>query len=145
MAKRGRPFEAGNKFGQGRPIGSRNKKALIIEELLEQNSEPLLHKALKLAEQGNIPILRLLLDRVLPRPKDPPVSIGPLPMRTPEELLQAQANVMQEIALGQLTLNQAEQIFSLIEARCRLLHTQVIEQRLSALEERRDGEPNKAA
>jgi hypothetical protein len=146
MAKRGRPFEAGNQIGHGRPLGSRNKNTLLIEELLNENSESLMHKALNLAQQGNIPMLRLLLDRVLPRPKDAPVSIGPLPMSTPAELLQAQETVMQELALGQLTLNQAEQIFSLIEARRRVLETQELEQRLRALEERTLGrEPNKAA
>ena len=67
-------------------------------------------------------------------------------MSTPEELLQAQENVMQELALGQLTLNQAEQIFSLIEARRRVLETQELEQRLSALEKRMLGrEPNNVA
>jgi hypothetical protein len=75
MAKRGRPFEEGNEFGHGRPFGSRNKKTLLIEELLDENSESLLHKALKLAQEGNIPMLRLLLDRVLPQPKDAAVSI----------------------------------------------------------------------
>src|SRR5215470_17462878 len=136
MAKRGRPFEAGNRLGHGRPLGSRNKNTLIIEELLYENSESLLHKALNLAQQGNIPMLRLLQDRVLPRPKDAPVSIGPLPMGTADELLQAQERVMQELALGQISLNQAQQIFSLIEARRRVLETQELEQRLRTLEER---------
>ena len=117
MAKRGRTFEAGNRFGRGRPPGSRNLKTLLIEELLDENSESLLHKALNLAQEGNIPMLRLLLDRVLSRPKDAAVGIGLLQMRTPEELLQAQEGGVQELALGQLTPNQAEQIFSLIEAR----------------------------
>jgi hypothetical protein len=71
---------------QGRSVGSRNKNTLLIEDLLDQNSESLLHKALNLAQQGNIPMLRLLLDCVSPRPKDAPVTTGPLPMRSPEEL-----------------------------------------------------------
>jgi hypothetical protein len=146
MAKRGRPFEADNKFGHGRPVGSRNKNTLLVEELLDEKSESLLQKALSLAQQGNIPMLRLLLDRVLPRQKDAPVSIEPLPISTPEELLQAQESVMRELALGQLSLRQAQQIFSLIEARRRVLETQELEQRLRALEERMLGrEPNKAA
>ena len=146
MAKRGRPFEAGNKFGLGRPPGSRNQKTVLIEEFLDENCESLLHKALNLAQEGNIPMLRLLLDRVLPRAKDAAVSIELLPLRTPEELLQAQEGVMQELALGQLTPNQAEQIFSLIEARRRLLETHELEQRLHALEKRMlGGEPDKAA
>ena len=52
---------------------------------------------------------------------------------------------MQETALGQLTLNQAEQIFSLIEARRQLLDTHELEQRLRAIEEQSLGGPNKAA
>jgi hypothetical protein len=146
MAKRGRPFEADNKLGRGRPPGSRNQKTLLIEGLLDENSESLLNKALNLAQQGNIPMLRLLLDRVLPRPKDAAVSMGLLPLRTPEELLQAQEGVMQELELGQLTPNQAEQIFSLIEARRRVLETQELAQRVRALEQRMLGrEPDEAA
>ena len=61
MATRGRPFQEGNKLGRGRPLGSRNKKTLLIEELLCENSESLLQKALDLAQQGNVPMLRLLL------------------------------------------------------------------------------------
>ena len=78
-------------------------------------------------------MLRLLLDRVLPRPKDAAVSIGLLQMRTPEELLHAQENVM---PLGQLIPNQAQQIFCLIEACRRLLETQELVQRVRGLEER---------
>ena len=137
MAKRGRPFEAGNEFGRGRPLGSRNKNTLIIEELLNENSESLLNKALNLARQGNIPMLRLLLDRVLPRPKDGAVSIGLLPMATTEDLLRAQENALQELALGQITPNQAAQIFSLIEARRLLLDTHEYEQGMRAALEQR--------
>ena len=90
-------------------------------------------------------MLRFLLDCVLPRPKDAAVGIGLLQMRTPEELLQAQEGVMQELALGQLTPNQAEQIFSLIEARRRLLETHELEQRLRAIEKRMLGGADKVA
>jgi hypothetical protein len=134
--KRGRPFETGNRFGRGRPLGSRNKKTRLIEELLDENSESLLHKALDLAQQGNVPMLRLLLDRVLPRPKDAPVTIGPLPMDTPAELLGAQAKVMRDLALGKLTPNQAEQIFSLMENYRHLLEFENLEPRFRAVEQR---------
>ena len=46
MAQRGRPFEAGNKFGKGRPRGSRNKTTIAAQELLNSYSEPILRKAL---------------------------------------------------------------------------------------------------
>jgi hypothetical protein len=146
MAQRGRPFKPGNKFGRGRPRGSRNKKTILIEELLAENSQSLVRKALELAHQGDVSMLRFLLDRVLPRPKEEPIKIGPLPMATPEELLQAQAKVTQALTSGQITLNQAEQIFALIENVRRLLETQNLEQRVRNIEElfQRE-EPDKAA
>jgi hypothetical protein len=135
MAQRGRPFQPGNKFGRGRPRGSRNKRAVLVEELLAENSHSLLSQALKMAHEGNVPLLRLLLDRVLPRPKDAPVEIGPLPIGTPAELEQSQAKVMQELGLGQLTLHQAEQIFSLLDNRRRVLETHELAQHVRAIED----------
>ena len=136
MAQRGQPFKPGNKFGRGRPLGSRNKKTLLIEELLCENSESLLQKALDLAQQGNVPMLRLLLDRILPRPKDASVTIGPLSMDTPADLLQAQAKVMRELATGKLTPSQTEQIFSLMGNYRRLLELKNSEQRFHAVGQR---------
>ena len=42
--KRGRPFEPGNKLGRGRPPGSRNKKTLIIQEILAKEDRRLREK-----------------------------------------------------------------------------------------------------
>jgi hypothetical protein len=146
MAKRGRPFQPGNKLGRGRPSGSRNKKTVLIEELLADNSEPLLRKALQLALKGNTQMLRLLLDPVLRRPKDAPVTIGRLPMGTPEELLQSQARVMQELASGKLSLNQVEQIFQMLENARKLMETRDHNQRVRAMEQLLEREePDKAA
>ena len=146
MAKRGRPFQAGNKIGRGRPPGSRNQKTVLIEELLAEKSPSLLSKALKLAQQGNVPLLRLFLDRILPRPKDEPIEIGHLPMGTPEELLQSQARVMQELASGKLSLNQVEQIFQMLENARKLIETRDLDQRVRAMEQLLGNEePKKAA
>jgi hypothetical protein len=59
--KRGRPFEAGNEFGRGRPPGSRNQKTLVLQELLEEHAPALMRKALVMAMQGNVPLLKTLL------------------------------------------------------------------------------------
>jgi hypothetical protein len=146
MAQRGQPFKPGNKFGRGRPRGSPNKKTVLAEEFLAENSQPLLRKAVKLALQGNTQMLRLLLDPVLRRPKDAPVTIGPLPMGTPEELLQSQARVMQELASGKLSLTQVEQIFQMLENARKLMETRDLDQRVRAMEQLLEREePDKAA
>ena len=65
--KRGRPFEPGNKFGRGRPRGSRNKKAIELQQLLDEYLPALMRKAIAMALQGDVSLLRMLLDRKLPK------------------------------------------------------------------------------
>jgi hypothetical protein len=72
--KRGRPFEPGNQFGRGRPLGSRNKKTLAVQHLLEEHSESVLRKALVRALEGDSPMLQTLLSYILARPKDAPLK-----------------------------------------------------------------------
>jgi hypothetical protein len=105
--KRGRPFELGNKFGRGRPRGSRNKKTLLIQGLLEEHAAALMRKSLLLALQGDTQLLRLILDHLLLRPQDSPVKMGRLPMNTTEELLESHETVMKKLASGALTPMQA--------------------------------------
>jgi hypothetical protein len=61
MEKRGRPFEVGNKLGRGRPRGSRNKRTLAVQELLNGHTEGLVRKALVMALQGDAGSLDLEL------------------------------------------------------------------------------------
>jgi hypothetical protein len=65
---RGRPFERGNKFGRGRPPGSRNRKTTALQKLLDDYSPALLRKSVALALQGDVPLLRMFVDRMLPAP-----------------------------------------------------------------------------
>jgi hypothetical protein len=92
--KRGRPFEPGNKFGRGRPKGSRSKKTLILRQILDEFAPVLMHKCVRLALEGDVSLLRLLLGSKLPRPSDSVVKIGRLPTDTPEDLVQAHSVVV---------------------------------------------------
>jgi hypothetical protein len=69
MPKRGRPFESGNKCGRGRPRGSRNKKN-AAQQLLDENSVPLLRKALADSYKGDSAMLRMIVGYLLRIPKD---------------------------------------------------------------------------
>jgi len=67
-------------------------------------------------------------------------------MGTPEELLQSQARVMQELASGKLSLNQVEQIFQMLENARKLMETRDRDQRVRAMEQLLEREePDKAA
>ena len=138
--KRGRPFEPGNKLGRGRPPGSRNKRTLLGQSLLEQHEGAVVRKALSSALQGDSPMTRALLPYILKRPTDPPPNIGPLPMGTAQELLQSNENVMKALAAGKLTLPQAQVIDTLIETRRRVVETGEMDARIQVLEQLRERE-----
>ena len=56
---RGRPFERGNKFGRGRPPGSRNKVPHSLQKLLHKHGEAILRKCMVEALKGEKQAMRL--------------------------------------------------------------------------------------
>jgi hypothetical protein len=67
---RGRQFELGNTFGQGRPPGSPNKKGLMLQRLLLENSEEIIGTLIDLAKKGDRAAMALCVERLIPRLKD---------------------------------------------------------------------------
>ena len=70
MSKRGRPFQPGNQFGRGRPAGSRNKKSLVLQEMLFDRSREVMLKVIGRAKEGDPVALKLCVERLIPRLKD---------------------------------------------------------------------------
>ena len=134
MSVRGRPFQAGNKFGRGRPRGSRNKASLAAQALLDGHSEALIKKCMHMAFSGDTTALRLCIERVLPTCKELPVSVAPLRGRTAGELAQTFEGLLKQVSSGQLTLAAAQTIANMLEMRRRTLETESHEARLEALE-----------
>jgi len=134
MPARGRPFEPGNKFGRGRPRGSRNKTNLLARDLLDSHAEPLVTKLVYMALKGDRTAIRLCIDRVVPPRRDLPVKLGNLPMGTPEELNIASGVLVKRVIGGHLAPSEALPVAQLIEGRRRVIETQDIEHRLRALE-----------
>ncbi len=60
---RGRPFRPGNKYGRGRPRGSRNKATGLFQKTLERYAESLAKKLVQEAFQGTPTALRLCIER----------------------------------------------------------------------------------
>jgi hypothetical protein len=134
MASRGRPFQTGNKLGRGRPRGSRNKATAQLQELLHEFATPMLRKAIADALKGDRPVLRLLLDRILPARREAPVTVGALPARTAAEVSKASEKLVQKVASGKLTIPEGEGFLSLLETRRRSIVTEELEKRILSLE-----------
>ena len=136
MAVRGRPFEPGNKFGRGRPPGSRNKKTVLAQALLNSHAEHIAAKVVAQALQGDRTALRLAVDRVLPVRREPHVFLGPIRTKTAAQLSESLGVIIQKVTEGQLTIAEGQGMADLLEKRRRAIETEDIDQRLRALEGR---------
>jgi hypothetical protein len=134
--KRGRPFEPGNKFGRGRLRGSRNKKTLPAQQLLDEHGESIVRKALIKGLEGDARMLQTLLPYLLQRRKDLPLHTAALRTTTATELSQSFEVVLQKTCSGQITLGHAPKLTDLIEARRQLLQTEEFGRPLQVLEKR---------
>ena len=132
--KRGRPFEPGNKFGRGRPRGSRNKRTLIAQQLLDEHAEPIVRKAMILALQGDSRLLQSLLSYILPRRKDAPLKTAKLRTATTEELSESFEQILKKVSSGEITLSQARELVVLMEARRDMVKTEEFDKRLRVVE-----------
>ncbi|MGB9456376.1 MAG: hypothetical protein WCB12_10050 [Bryobacteraceae bacterium] len=130
---RGRPFEPGNRFGRGRPKGSPNKKTQQAQKLFEENSPAIMALAINRSREDPH-MLRMLASHVVPQRRGLPVNLGRLPMDTLEDLDRASAATLKKATSGKIGLSEATDFCSMIEIRRRVLETQNLERRLSALE-----------
>jgi hypothetical protein len=131
---RGRPFQPGNKFGHGRPPGSRNKRTVLAEKLFEDNSAALMGMALVKAREDP-QMLKMLVSRI-PRRRHAPIKLGSLPLDTAEDLDRASKRILKKASSGQIGWGEALEISAVIEARRHVLETRDLERRVGALENR---------
>ena len=119
---------------KGKPKGSLNKVTLAIQSLLDGEGEALTRKAIELAKDGDMPALKLCLDRICPPRKSRPINIDLPDVSTGEGVSAAQAVVVQVVADGEITPDEGQVLSSILEARRKSIETADIELRLDKLE-----------
>ena len=125
-------FTSGN---SGRPKGARNKKTLAIESLLEGQAEALTQTAISKALDGDSMALRLCMERIVPVPKDNPVSFALPQMNNALDASRAAGSVLTAVSEGNLTPIEATRVMGLIDSYRRTLELTEIENRLKVLED----------
>jgi len=141
MATRGRPFEPGNKFGRGRPRGSRNKTTMAAQALLFSHADAIMRTAIMMMVKDKDPImLRAGLDRILPVSKEMRVNIGPLRTATISDVSKSSEAVVKKAASGKLTITEAQGFADLLEGRRKVIETEELSLRIAALESRNESE-----
>jgi|SRR6266542_4029456 hypothetical protein len=129
------PFEKGESGNPaGRPRGSRNRTALLMENLLGYEAEAIGRKAVEMAIKGDMAAIRLCMDRLAPARKDEPVAFELPPLEKPADSVAAAATLVAAVAEGELTPSEAAQLAKVIEVYVRAIETKVFDERLTSLE-----------
>jgi hypothetical protein len=110
------PFEKGESGNPaGRPLGSRNRKTLLLEAMLEGEAEQLARRLIEKAMQGDSASLRHLLDRVMPGWRDRPVAF-PLPeLAKPGGIERAVEEISGGIGAGTLSTREGLELVRYLE------------------------------
>ena len=125
--------ESGNP--QGRPVGTRNKTTLAALSLIEDEGEQLARKAVELALDGDLPALKLCMDRLLPPAKERPLEAFSLPqLNDQRSVLDALDTIANKLSQGELLPAEATSICNVLEQYRKHFETTERAERLETLE-----------
>lgn len=114
----------------GRPAGIPDKRTRL-RKLLEPHAAELIAKLVELAKEGEPNAMKLCIDRLIPRIKDEPLSIGMLNGSLSEK---SQA-VLSLMTQGELSPSEAEPLLNAISSIARVIETDELTNRIEKLEE----------
>jgi hypothetical protein len=128
------PGESGNPAG--RPPGARNKKALAVEALLDDESEEVMRKLIGLAKVGDEVALRLCVDRMLPRRRERPVPLQLPRIRTDDDVRAAIDRITEALGEGEVTPREAADLLKFVDGASWTLQSSDVVARLDRIETR---------
>jgi hypothetical protein len=132
---RGRPFKKGNRYGCGRPKGSRNKTTEPGKELLKEYEPHLTRKLIAMGLEGDTQALRICMDRLLPAPRDASVRIGlPKVIKSTSDLATVAEKITRGVGKGVLSPSDGEKMMNVVESQSRVIVSAVLEKRVEQLE-----------
>ena len=127
--KRGRPFAKRN---ARRPRGSKNRRTVLAQALLAGEETELVRKAIELAKAGDVPLLKLLLDRLLPKERLIKIDIPRFDFS--DEAIDGMAAISRAIAEGQITPSEGAALSHMISGYSRAIEVWDLSRRIEAIE-----------
>jgi Family of unknown function (DUF5681) len=128
------PGQSGNPAG--RPRGSRNKKTLAVETLLDGESEALMQRLIDLAKMGDDLAMRLCVERMLAPQRERPVPLRLPRIESDQDARRASAEVMDALGEGEITPKEAERLLRAVAGAAMIMQSTEIAARLNWIEER---------
>ena len=128
------PGQSGNPAG--RPRGSRNKKTIALEALLDAESDAVIQKVIGLAKMGDDLAIRLCVERMLAPRRERPVPLRLPRIETDADARRAAAEVMDALGEGEVTPKEAERLLRAIAGVAVIMQSTEVAARLQQIEER---------
>lgn len=98
----------------GRPLGSKNKSTLIADLLQEGEREEIYRTLVDHAKDGDPTAMRLVIERLDPKPRSRPIQVELPPASTREGIIDAMDAVTQAVARGQITPDEGHALAALL-------------------------------
>jgi hypothetical protein len=144
-----KPANAGGKQGgrfprgqsgnpSGKPKGARHKTTMLAEKLMRDDAAQIVRGVIDAAKGGDMTAAKIILDRIAPLRKGRPIYLDLPAMENAAGIAAATAALVAAMGAGELTPDEAATIASVFELRRRAMETGELEQRLAALEGRKD-------
>jgi Family of unknown function (DUF5681) len=107
------PGQSGNPAG--RPPGSRNKRSLISEAMLEGEPQAVMRRLVDTALDGDLRAIRLLIDRLEPVRKERPIEFNLPPVKEFKDSVAVFAAIGEAVAGGELMPSEAESLIRIVD------------------------------
>ena len=117
--------------------GLANRASLISAALLQGDKEELLGKAVQLAKNGDVPMLKFLLSRSLPRERL--IAIDLPEMNFADDGVEVMGQIMRAVCEGKISPSEGANLANVLNSYTRAIDMADLVKRMEALEARFNG------
>jgi hypothetical protein len=129
------PFEKGQSGNPaGRPRGSRNRKTIMLQNMLDEEGEAILQRAMDMAKDGNAFALRLCMDRLLPTRRHEPLQCELPPISRAADAVTAMGDIAAAVGTGEVAPAEAVALAKVVTGFVQALLTHGLDERLTSVE-----------
>lgn len=126
-----KPGQSGNPAGKKK--GTKHESTRL-REMFRTRSTELFNTAINLALDGDVAMIRLCIDKILPSMK-PVTETIEAPLSSEGTLAEQAATLYRQAASGEVSLDVAVQLMNVLQGRIKIDEFSTIEARLAALED----------
>jgi len=129
------PFQKGQSGNPaGRPRGSRNRKVIMLQNILDNEGEFILEQAMIMAKEGNTVALRLCMERLLPKRRHEPLQCELPPISTAADAVAAMGDIAAALGIGEVAPAEAAALAKVVTGFVQALRTHGFDERLTRVE-----------